>query len=840
MLIGLILSAIISSAAQRCEVSINDAWSFRRECDTVSRIVSIPHTWNAQDCVDDEPGYWRGVGWYERTVRIDDALPGKKVYVRFEGANQQVDLWVNDIYAGNHRGGYTAFIFDISGLVRVGENTFRVKVDNSHNEAIPPMTADFTFFGGIYRSVSLLFVPENHISVEHFASDGVYITTPEVSSSSATVKIETRLSIPNPANKLFLEQIILAPDGKKVAKLRKQLVKPSGDLVVCAHAVVSSPLLWDTNNPQLYTVVSRLLDMKGGEIDTQINSFGIRSFSFDPEKGFFLNGRHVKLVGTNRHQDFKGMGNALPDEIHINDVQLLKDMGGNFLRISHYPQDRLVSDECDRLGILSSMEIPVIDRIGYAEEFTSNCVNMAKEMVYQYYNHPSMIMWAYMNEVLLRDTPWKKDGISQEKYYGRVRDCALAIDSAIKLSDPSRPTMIPFDSNGKRYKECGLWEVPDIIGLNLYYGWYYSRFEKLASALDDYHKMFPGKPIFITEYGADADSRLHSFEPECQDYTCDFALLFHKKYIPVILDKEYVSGATVWNLNDFHSEARGYAVPHFNLKGLVTSSRMPKDSYWMYKALFGKGPFIHTGESDWKIRGGQEAGGVCLQPVEVYSSSDSVELLLNGQSLGVMPVCNGYASFDVPFTGGYNALEACGSDGVRDRHQVDFRLVPEDMSLFDEICVMLGSKRYFEERDSARIWIPEQEYRPGSWGYVGGDVAPRATANIVGTDSDPVFQTQRYGLEAFRADVPDGRYCVSLYFAELAGDTERKFSVLINGTPVLDDFDIAGSSGVNTSVIRSFQVDAYGGNGLYISFVPETGPAVLNAIRIGRSVPCPN
>ena len=224
--------------------------------------------------------------------------------------------------------------------------------------------------------------------------------------------------------------------------------------------------------------------------------------------------------------------------MHLRDVRLLKDMGGNFLRIAHYPQDHLISDECDRLGILSCVEIPVVDRIGNAESFTENCVNMALEMVYQSFNHPSMIVWAYMNEVLLRDTQWKKDGLTREAYYGKVKDCASAIDGAIRQADPSRPTMIPCDSNGKRYKESGIWEVPDIIGLNLYYGWYYRTLDHLAPALDDYQQLFPGKTLFISEYGADADSRLHSFEPESQDYTCEFALLFHKKYIPVILEKE--------------------------------------------------------------------------------------------------------------------------------------------------------------------------------------------------------------------------------------------------------------------------------------------------------------
>lgn len=838
-------------AAPGYERSINDCWSFRREGDTVAKTVSFPHTWNAYDAVDDEPGYWRGIGWYDKTIHINDDLSGNKVFVRFEGANQEVDLFVNGEHAGNHKGGYTAFIFDISGLIHNGANDFKIMVDNSHNEGIPPVGADFTFFGGVYRDVSLVFVPENHISVEHYASSGVYVTTPEVSAESASVHIETHLSICHPEKKLVLEHVIMNPEGKQVAAVRKTLRKPSGEIVVDAAATVHNPELWDVDSPELYTVVTRLLDKKGALIDSRRQTFGIRTFRFDPDKGFFLNGRHLKLVGTNRHQDFLGKGNALPDAMHLRDIRLIKDMGGNFLRISHYPQDRLISDECDRLGILSCMEIPVVNRIGTSEDFTQNCLNMAREMVYQYFNHPSMVAWAYMNEVLLDNSPWEK-----------VKACAMEIDNAIRKADPSRPTMIPCDGDRKKYKESGLGDIPDILGFNLYHGWYYSSLEKLGPALDKIHETFPGKALIVSEYGADADARLHSFEPECQDYTCDYALLYHKSYIPVILEKEYLSGGAVWNLNDFHSEARGFAVPHFNCKGITTSNRMPKDSYWLYKALFGESPFIRIGGTDWKIRGGQETNGVCIQPVEVFATAPEVELLRNGETLGVKAVEDGSAIFNVPFKGGENVLEARGSDSAADILRIDFRLIPEDLANFREISVLMGTKRYFEDRNCSLIWIPEQEYRPGSWGYVGGErmyqqnsggPRPAFEADIIGTDLDPLYQTQRAGLEAFKADIPDGYYYVYLYFADLtgplrgkpmlydigneslsSGEIRRVFSVSINDTTVLQDLNIAEEYGYNTAVMQRFPVEVKGGRGLNVGFIQSEGLPVLNAISIIR------
>ena len=850
------------AGAPRYERSINDGWAFRKDGDRVTETVSLPHTWNAADAVDDEPGYFRGIGWYERNIRINDDLSGKKVFVRFEGANQVVDLYVNGSHAGTHKGGYTAFVFDISEYIHSGTNNFRIKVDNSHNEGIPPLGADFTFFGGIYRDVSLVFVPENHISLEHYASGGVYVTTPEVTSKQASVLIETHLSIGRAEKMLVLEHLVFDPEGKQVASIRKSIKKPAESEVIHAALAVPYPQPWDVDAPRLYSVVTRLLGKKGEVIDSKRTTFGIRTFRFDPDKGFFLNGRHLKLIGTNRHQDYLGKGNALPDEIHLRDIRLLKDIGGNFLRISHYPQDELISDECDRLGILTCVEIPVVNRIGLVDDFTRNCVNMAKEMVYQNFNHPSMLAWAYMNEVLLDNSPWEKGEIGKKEYYDKVKDCAQAIDSALREADASRPTMIPCDGDRKKYKESGLGGIPDILGFNLYHGWYYGTFANLGPALDKIHDTFPEKALIVSEYGADADTRLHSFEPECQDYTCDYALLFHKSYIPVILEKEYLCGGAVWNLNDFHSEARGFAVPHFNCKGITTSDRTPKDSYWLYKALFGKDPFIRIGGADWRIRGGQEQDGACIQPVEVFATASKVALFLNGKSLGVKAVKEGSVLFEVPFKDGENVLEARGSDSVADLLRIDFRLVPEDMSHFREISVLMGTRRYFEDKSGGQIWIPEQEYRPGSWGYVGGErlyqqnsggPRPAFEADIIGTDLDPLFQTQRAGLEAFKADVPDGRYFVYLYFADLSGpfrgkpmlydignealsadDAGHVFSVSINGGIVLRDFNIAEEYGYNTAVVQCFPVEVEDGKGLDIGFIKSAGLPVLNAIRILR------
>jgi len=861
---GILLALLASANPTRFEKSINNNWTFSQNGST--QTVNFPHTWNAQDCQDEKSGFWRGTCTYRNNIRITDNLDRKSVYVKFEGAYQVLDLFVNGKYAGQHTGGFTAFIFDVTNLIHNGDNDFKIVLDNTHNPDIPPFIADFTFFGGVYRDVNLVFVPKNHISVSHFASSGVYVSTPKVSEEKAELSIETHLTLATAEKGLVLVQSILDPSGKEVKSVKTAIKKASvgEDIVVTQACCLEKPVLWDIDNPKSYTVVTSLLDKTGSVIDSERNNFGCRYFKFDPEKGFFLNGRHVKLIGTNRHQDFKNLGNALPDEMHARDVRLLKEMGGNFLRIAHYPQDPIVSQMCDEMGIVNTEEIPVIDKVTMTQTFTDNCVRMAKEMVYQGYNHPSRLVWAYMNEILNRRV-WesKVEKLDKTEYFAFVKQCAGEIDKAIRECDPYRPTMLPCSNSPQNYYDSGVWEFADIIGLNLYCGWYSPNLEDFGPTLDKHHTMFPGKSLVLSEYGADEDSRLHSFKPERFDYTCDYGLKFHEAYIPVIFEKEYLAGSNVWNINDFYSETRGYAVPHVNCKGLVGLDRTPKDTYWLYTAWLNNKPFTRIGGQDWKIRGGQEKEGSCIQNVDVFSNAETVELIANGKSLGTKTICGRHICFDVPFVAGENEIVARASNGTEDILRVNFQMIPEDLSEFKEMSVMMGSNRYFEDRAGGVCWIPEQEYKAGSWGYVGGSpMRPQSRKSsmpcyendIYGTGLDPIFQTQRADMEAFKADVPDGKYYVYLYFAELAignngkvlpynlganlikDDTkERVFDVNINGTAVLKGFDIFKEFGSNRAVIKKFTVDVSEGKGLTIGFVSSKGKAVVNAIRIYKA-----
>jgi beta-galactosidase len=786
-----------------------------------------------------------------------------------------VELFVNGISAGTHVGGYTRFSFDITKLVHFGQqNLFALKVNNRFNENIPPLTADFTFFGGVYRDVYLIFTNKIHVSTTHYASSGVYFQTPNVNNAKAQVEIKTLLTNATPTNsKLRLEHSIVDPKNKTVLVSSKniQLAKNTTEIPFNQSIILNNPELWSPDSPSLYKVITRIYKSKTNELLDEISQpLGLRWFEFSAESGFMLNGKALKLIGTNRHQCFENIGNALPDEIHVRDVKLLKDMGGNFLRISHYPQDPVVMEMCDKLGIITSVEIPIVNAITENEAFSKNSIEMAREMVFQDYNRPSVLIWTYMNEVLLR-LPFKGDSIRNKQYFKSVNALAQKIEIQIRLDDPQRYTLIPMHGNFNDYHEAGLTQLPKIVGWNLYQGWYGGKFEGFDTFLDNAQVKLKGKPFIITEYGADVDPRLHSFEPQRFDYTQEYANLYHEHYLKAIMTRKYVVGANIWNLNDFYSEERENAVPHVNSKGITTLSREPKDTYLHYQAVLSNKPIVNIGGQLWKIRGGNaDSNNTCIQPVKVYTNSENIELFLNGKSLGNQKVNSSIVQFEVPFVNGVNVLEAVGlfqSEKVRDLLKIDFRMLATDLKSttipFNEMNIMLGSKRYFEDKENSTIWLPEKEYSTSSWGYVGGTnyvkrtkygQQPASDSNIYGTTNEPIFQTMRTGIQAFKADVPDGEYTVSLYFADLQavagsktlvynlgddaiGDDikERIFNVSINKTPVISNLNIASEFGGNTAVVKKFTVLVQNGQGISVDFEPLKGETVLNAIRIYRN-----
>ena len=874
-----------AQAQQRVVYTINDGWKFAKGspfeaqltgCDDSSwETVNIPHTWNDKDADDETPGFYRGPVWYRKQLFIDKSQEGRRAVIYFEGVNQEVRFYLNGQFVGEHKGGYTRFCFDITPHLRYGqENLFAIYVNNVYNPNIPPLSADFTFFGGIYRDVYLQFMNPVHIATNDYASSGVYIRTPEVNNSAASVEITTLLTndMPQPTE-IRVENIICDADGKEVKKTQAEVKLAAGETKtdISKKIKIDSPRLWDIDDPYRYMVYTRILDKrKGTLLDEVVNPLGLRWFKFDSEKGFFLNGKGRKLIGTARHQDYFQKGNALRDELHVQDVLLLKEMGGNYLRVSHYPQDPVIMEMCDKLGIVTSVEIPVVNAVTETEEFLHNSVEMAKEMVRQDFNRPSVMIWGYMNEIFLR-RPYT-EGKQLEDYYRFTEKVARALEATIREEDPSRYTMMAYHNMPQYYEDAHLTEIPMIQGWNLYQGWYEPDINEFQRLLDRAHKAYKGKVLMITEYGPGVDPRVHSYQPERFDFSQEYGLVYHKHYLNEMMKRPFVAGSSLWNLNDFYSESRVDAVPHVNNKGVVGLNREKKDVYWFYKTALSRRPILVIGNREWKSRGGvvNTAQKECIQSVPVFSNAEEVELFVNNKSLGKKKIEDNYALFDVPFVGGENLLEAVavtGGNKLRDMLRIQFQLVGSQLKdeavPFTELNVMLGSPRYFEDRAANVAWIPEQEYKPGSWGFIGGTSYRRQTGfgtmlgsdiDIHGTDMNPIFQTQRVGIKSFKADVPNGEYSVYLHWAELESDKEREalvynlgadseqtfagnrsFGISINGTTVSDDFNVARDYGYARAVIKKFVITVKDGKGVSVDFHKKEGEPILNAIRIYRN-----
>ena len=418
----------VSRGSGRTVYNFNLGWRFHRGDvagaeaavfdDLQWEVVSIPHSVQLMPSEASGCRNYQGIAWYRKRFVVPESTEGKDVSIHFEAAMGKQVLYLNGNKVGEHQGGYLPFSLNLTdqGVIAGDTCVVAVMVDNSNDKTFPPgkpqYTLDFSYHGGIYRDVSLISVSPIHISTTHYASSGVYVNTPEITEEKALVDICTMLSNTQAErSKIFVEHKIYSATGECVATSKKKvIVNTEREQAFNIQIVVNHPELWEIERPNLYRLQTCLWD---NEVS---NTFGIRTCSFSAEKGFELNGKAVKLLGTNRHQCHLGMGNALKDEMHVRDIELLHAMGGNFLRIAHYPQDEMVLAACNRLGIVTSVEIPVINTITMSQKFSDNCVEMMKEMIYQCFNSPSVCIWAYMNEIMLRLFYNSESSIKKDEY----------------------------------------------------------------------------------------------------------------------------------------------------------------------------------------------------------------------------------------------------------------------------------------------------------------------------------------------------------------------------------------------------------------------------------------
>jgi len=828
----------------RINYLINDNWRFSAADDaSFARTdledgewerVSIPHTWNVKDTFDDEPGYRRGAGWYRRALRLDHKLINKRIFLYFEGVNQVADVYVNGQKAGQHIGGYTAFTFDITELVKFDTpNIIAVRADNSFNEDIPPLTADFNFYGGIYRNVRLIATDPVHIKITDAASSGLQISTPEIPGFKNTVRILGKLENASITERnVQVVSTVLDARGRVVGTSTSNVkARPKQDFTfIQLTNRIADPQLWSPETPYLYTIKT-VVKEKGRILDNRTDTFGFRWFEFDGEKGFSLNGKPLKLRGTNRHQDYAGLGNAVPDALQVKDMELIKDAGFNFVRLAHYPQSAAVLAAADRLGLMIWEEVPIVNYITVSPAFTQNSEQMLIEMVRQHRNHPSVIMWGYMNEIFLRPP----SNVNRETLHTETVNLARRLDHLSRLEDPTRPTTIAFHGS-EVYNTTGLGEVARITGWNLYSGWYSRTFDDFGKFVDDQHARYPNRPLIISEYGANGDRRLHSTSPRRFDSTIEYQRMFHESYLAQINARPYIAGTAIWNEFDFAAEQRGETIPHLNQKGMFTYDRKPKDIHYLYKANYSTSPVLHIAVRDWVRR-----AGVDRTParIDVYSNLAEVELFHNGVSLGKKsPNDLRKITWDAILREGRNTFTAKGrgaKKAVTDSATVDYTAVTVNSP---QIAINVGSNAQFIDENNV-IWLADQAYKPGSWGFVGEEIktifSEPPDRNVLGTLSDPLFQTMQENLTGYRFDVPAGNYQVDLLFAEMKFDKpgERIFDVKVNGKLVLEKLDLVKQVGPQQAFIQQCRVSSAGG--INIEFNAVKGKPILSGVRIKRS-----
>lgn len=808
----------VSLSAQREMKTINDGWEFRKPADTEWTSVNIPHTFNLD--AYRQPNYYQGKGLYRRVLTLLEVDPHRRYYLKIDAASKAAEVTVNGKSAGSHAGGYTAFVVDVTDYIQK-ENIIEITVDNGRKD-ITPISADFTFWGGIYRDVWLVSTPEQHFRMDNMGSDGVFVSTPEVNGQRG--KIQVKGEVTNDAETavtLEVQNQIYSPQGD-LLQTRKQKVKlKAGETREFGYVsdVIANPDLWSPETPSLYKVKTQLLNPKTNEvIDEKTNKVGFRWFAFDGNKGFSLNGKPYKLRGVNRHQDQAPVGVALDDEVHRRDIRLIKELGCNFIRISHYPQDDAIVEMCDELGLLAWEEIPIINIVPDTPGYADNCELNLREMIRQHYNHPSIIAWGYMNEILLTVPPVD----SPEWQPCKERTVALAqrLEAALKEEDSSRVSVMAFNMTNL-YNEIGL-DLEDVVGWNLYQGWYVDKLEDFNKWCEDQHRRYPHHPMIISEWGAGSDRRLHTTEGRAFDFSMEYQQTYVEHYLPFIEEKEWISGCTYWNFIDFNVAARQESMPRVNNKGLFYNDRTPKDVAYYFKSMWRKDiPVLRIASRDWKVRVGKEGE---TQQIKLYSNLPEVELFVNGESAGKQATDNCHAVFNVVLPVGTSVLTAQGVYGnkpVEDVMTIDFRPLP-DLSEGDELAINVGSNCFFTSALSNLTWLPDRPYVPGSWGYVSGE-ARSTTSEIVNTVDVPLYQTRREGEFTYKIDAPDGNYEVELLMAdvtrpaaqlanllgknkseETAGET--RFNIVICGRQVETNFSPADGGRYRTAFKRRYIV----------------------------------
>ena len=603
-------------------IFLNQNWIFSKE--GYDEPVTLPHTWNAIDGQDGGNDYYRGTCCYT-TVLPDIVLPENgRAVLQFDAVAMTAEVYLNEQKLAEHKGGYSAFCVDITDALRNGSNLLRVNVDNSDNDTVYPQKADFTFYGGIYRDVTLHVVPAAHFALAENGAVPVKVTP------AVTDLDERRCEVTVEAFVVGAQSVNFTLDGQQTSAAVK-------DGTARAVFTLEHARLWDgLDDPYLYTVTARL---DNGETETA--RFGCRKFEIDPQKGFILNGHPYPLRGVSRHQDRKGAGVAITKEMMEEDMALILEMGANTIRLAHYQHAQAFYDLCDEKGLVIWAEIPYITM--HMHNGRANTLTQMEELIVQNYNHPCIAVWGLSNEITAASA------VNEEL----LENHRALNDLAHKL-DPTRPTtmanvfMLEITSP--------ILEIPDVNSYNLYFGWYLGELDQNDDFFDTYHAKYPDRCIGFSEYGADANPAYQSARPERGDWSESYQAIYHEHMLKMWSERPYIWAMHVWNGFDFGADGRGEGgKPGQNQKGLVTFDRKTKkDAYFIYKAYLSSDPFVHLCGRRYVHRTESQT------EIKVYSNQPRVTLFVDGKEFAAQDGDKIF-KFIVPISGTHEIKAVAGS-----------------------------------------------------------------------------------------------------------------------------------------------------------------------------------
>lgn len=872
--LGLSLGALAHAQEARSVLPLTTDWRFTGDempadaaksdfADGAWQSVSVPHTWNRVGYYHHDLGGTNkpstvakkmGVGWYRQHFTAPANLAGRKTWIEFDAASRVAQVWLNGVLLGERRGGFSRFRLDATAALKPGQvNVLAVRVDNSQPAArsstsdVLPLFGDFFVHGGLYRPVRLVSTAPLHVDMNDFGGPGLYAATTAMDGSDAKIHARVRLTndTAKPAN-VSARLSLIDRDGKvaaqtivKQALAAKTTGEGAGDLTVAgAH-------LWQgTIDPYLYTLRAEVMGADGKVTDSVDQNFGIRTMRFDPDKGFFLNGKPYVLRGVGYHQDRDGKGWAISEEDVAEDVATMREMGVNSIRLTHYQHGPVIHDLADRNGLVVWDEVPLVSawtvggKLEPEAALLANAHQQLSELIRQNYNHPATAIWSIANEVDFGNSmPAFIVGGSGGKTPDPMPVLAQ-LQKQAKDEDPSRPTALATCCEGRLFSaNVAIPEVApaaDLGGANRYFGWYFGKAGDLGPMLDQLHAKRPQQPLSVTEYGAGGALTIHTdnvlggapdsrgaAQPE------EYESYIHETALAQIAARPYLYASWLWNSFDFATTVRTEGdAQDINTKGLVAyDHKTRKDAWYFYKANWSDAATIRITGRRYVNR----AYGVA--DIKVYSNADSTELLLNGRSLGRKDHCAQMICVwsAVALDEGENKLVARGMrHGEAAEDQVNWTLSPEKRKsiVIDTGALvaaksatrLLGSDNWFDGGDVASLDKPADYGRPPQ------------RAKIDGTQERDAIATYRQGSFAYHIPAPAGRYKLTLWFPASAGQAKGSFDIRANGKDLLRQFEPVAPVGDAVAVARTFDIQSKGQ--IDLEFKAGSAPARVSMIEI--------